>query len=48
MASMHLAGDSYNHRPSDLQKLYATIDVAPSAVSALLQKLAILKGINIT
>ena len=40
MASMHPAGDSYNHRPSDLQKLYATwtsatMDVAPSCVSAL-------------
>ena len=35
MASMHPAGDSYNHRPSDLQKLYATMDAAPSSVLAL-------------
>ena len=25
MASIHPAGDSYNHRPSDLQKLHATL-----------------------
>jgi hypothetical protein len=26
MALMHPAGDSYNHRPSNLQKLHATMD----------------------
>jgi hypothetical protein len=30
MASMHPAGDLYNHRPSNLQMLYATMDVATS------------------
>jgi|APGre2960657444_1045066.scaffolds.fasta_scaffold36193_3 hypothetical protein len=29
MASMYPAGDSYNRRPSDLQKLQATMVVAP-------------------
>ena len=53
MASMYPAGDSYNHRPSDLQKLHATMVVAPcravvqSRLSA--QKLADnLKGAIIT
>ena len=49
MASMHPAGDSYNHRPSDLQKLYATMDSSRHAVSALRSEASYnLKGVIIT